>query len=291
MPRSILAAEAAPPARPVRRAPEDGIQAPGHAAGAEGGALRGADFVVALERGLAVLQAFGLGRERLTLSAVAAATGLSRGTARRFLLTLAELGFLATDGKLFWPTPRVLNLSSAYLNAYGRGELASRVIGRVVGALGESCSMAVLDGPDILYVARHEMRRVFSARIEVGTRLPAHCSAMGRVLLAGLDDARIEEWLAQYPRTAWTERTVTDHAALRERILEARRQGYALIDGEIQLGHRSIAVPVADRQGRTVAALNIGTASGRATLDRMRRAFLPVLRDAAREIAALVPHW
>ncbi|MDJ0387473.1 IclR family transcriptional regulator C-terminal domain-containing protein [Roseomonas sp. E05] len=252
---------------------------------------QGREFVNALERGLAVLATFGRGRERMTLSHVAQMTGLSRGTARRLLLTLSELNYVASDGKLFWLTPKVLHLGQGYLASFGRGEVATAIIKGVSEKLGESCSMAVLDGPDIVYVARVETQRVFSSRIDIGTRLPAHCSSLGRVLLAGLGEADLETWMARHPLHAWTEKTLVDPEKFRARIHEVRRLRYAIIDGELEVGSRSIAVPVLDRSDRTCAALNIGTSSARASLELMRRRFLPVLREAAQQIGSAIEGW
>jgi len=259
----------------------------------EGGgtAPQGRDFVNALERGLAVLATFGRGRERMTLSHVAEATGLSRGTARRLLLTLSQLNYLASDGKLFWLTPKVLNLGQGYLASFGRGEVATATIRGISEKLDESCSMAVLDGPDVVYVARAERQRVFSSRIDIGTRLPAHCSSLGRVLLAGLGEAELDAWIARHPLRAFTERTLTDPEKFRARIQEVRRLRYAIIDGELEIGSRSIAVPIIDRAGRTCAALNIGTSSARTSLEQLRRRFLPVLREAAQQIGSAIEGW
>ena len=252
---------------------------------------RGPDFVTALERGLGVLETFGRGRERLTLTEVAAHTKLSRGTARRFLLTLVELQFLASDGKNFWLTPRVLDLSHGYLSSFGRGDVARPILQAVSEKFQESCSMAVLEGADVIYVARVEARRVFSSRIDIGTRLPAHCSSLGRVLLAALPEDQFEAWLGRHELTAWTERTITDPGRLRARIQEVRRARHAIIDGEMELGIRSIAVPIVNRLGATVAALNIGTSAARVSLDQMRRTLLPALREAAQQIGAALDGW
>lgn len=270
-------------------AQESGGQDAGETAG--GGGARGLEFVLSLERGLAVLCAFGPGRERMTLTQVAALTGLSRGTARRFLLTLAELDFLASDGKLFWLTPKVLRFSHGYLASFGRSEAARPHLQAISDHFNESCSLAVLDGADVVYVARVEARRVFSSRIDIGTRLPAHCTALGRVLLGGLEPEALEAWMARYPLSPWTERTVVDPALFRQRIQEARRQRHAIIDGETELGSRSIAVPVPDLTGRTVAALNIGASAARVSLAQMRREMLPALRAAAERIATHALPW
>ncbi len=249
-------------------------------------AERAPEFVTALDRGLTVLTCFGAGRRSMTLSQVAAACGLSRGTARRFLLTLQTLGYVGGDGKWFWLTPKVLRLATAYLSSNGLAELARPVIRRVTEQTGESSSLAVLDGADIVYIARVETRRIFSSGLEPGARLPAHCSSLGRVLLAAMEPAQLDRWLGEHPLHALTPRTVTDPERLRAKLREVRQQGYAVIDGEIEIGIRSISVPVIDPQGRTVAALNIGTLAARVSLEQMRRELLPVLRGAAREIGA-----
>lgn len=244
------------------------------------------EFVAALDRGLTVLTCFGTSRRSMTLSQVAAATNLTRGTARRFLLTLQALGYVDGDGKWFRLTPKVLQLATAYLSSNGLAEVAKPLIRRVTEQVGESSSLAVLDGADIVYIARVETRRIFSSGLEPGARLPAHCSSLGRVLLAALEPAALDAWLAANRLDALSPRTVTDPERLRAKLQEVRQQGYAMIDGEIEVGIRSIAVPVTDPRGRIIAALNIGTLAARVSLDQMRREFLPVLRAAAREIAA-----
>lgn len=268
------------------------LAAPANDLAQDEAAARGGDFVTALERGLSVLGSFGRGRERLTLSQVAQLTGLSRGTARRFLLTLVELQFLASDGKLFWLTPKVLDLGQGYLSSYGRGDVARPILQSVSAKFNDSCSLAVLQGADVVYVARVEARRVFSSRIEVGSRLPAHCSSLGRVLLAALDDAQLDAWLARHqPLSAWTERTITDPDKLRLRLQDVRKQRHAIIDGELEIGSRSIAVPVINRHGDTVAALNIGSSTARVSLEQLRRSFLPVLREASAQLGPLIEGW
>lgn len=252
---------------------------------------RGPEFVTALERGLNVLTAFGRAPRRMTLTQVAELTDLSRGTARRFLLTLQALNYVDSDGKLFWLTPKVLQFSNAYLTAFGVSEAGRSVIRRLTEHIGESSSMAVLDGHDVVYVARVETRRIFSSGIEVGSRLPAFCSSLGRVLLAGLCDAELDRWLSEETFTAPSPRSVTDPQKVRQKVLEARRLQYAIIDGEMEVGVRSIAVPIQDRSGQTVAALNIGTTAARVSLDHMRKVFLPALREAAREVEQTMRDW
>lgn len=254
-------------------------------------APRGPEFVTALERGLNVLAAFGRAPRRMTLTQVAEQTDLSRGTARRFLLTLQTLNYVDSDGKLFWLTPKVLQFSSAYLSAFGVSEAGRGAIRHLTEEIGESSSMAVLDGHDVVYVARVETRRIFSSGLEVGSRLPAFCSSLGRVLLADLSDAELDRWLAEESFIAPSPRSITDPQKVRQKVLEARRLQYAIIDGEMEVGVRSIAVPIRDRAGRAIAALNIGTSAARASLDHMRKVFLPALKEAACEVEQTMSDW
>ena len=248
------------------------------------------DFVTALARGLEVITCFGAGFSRMTLTEVAARTGLSRGTARRFLLTLEKLGYAASDGKLFWLTPKVLALGNAYLASFDLGDAVRGILRRVAERVGDSCSMAVFENGYAAYVARVEAPRAFATtlNLNVGSYLPAYCSSLGRVLLAGLSDADIDSWLARQSLEPVTEKTITDPAELRAAILQVRKQGYAIINGEMELGLRSLAVPVMDRQGRVIAALNTATLTARTSLDQLRRVSLPALREAAVELAQMM---
>lgn len=252
---------------------------------------RSSDFVIALERGLNVLAAFGREPRRMTLTQVAEATNLSRGTARRFLLTLQQLNYVDSDGKLFWLTPKVLQFGNAYLATFGLSEAGRSVIRQLTEELGESSSMAVLDGYDVVYVARIETRRIFSSGLEVGSRLPAFCSSLGRALLADLDGAALDKWLHEGVFVARSPRTIVEPDVLRQKILEAQRLQYAIVDGEVEVGVRSIAVPVHDRSGRVVAALNIGTSAARASLDQLRKVYLPALRAAAAKVEKTLVSW
>ncbi len=249
------------------------------------------EFVTAVERGLNVLGAFGGGPTRMTLTEVAGATDLTRGTARRFLLTLHTLGYVESDGKYFWLTPKVLRFSSAYLASTGIAEAGRPAIRALSEKLGESSSIAVLDGYDVVYVARVETRRIFSSGLDVGSRLPAYCSSLGRVLLAGLTDRQFEDWLTGAQFEARTPRTISDRKSLRSKIKDVRKQQYALIDGEIEIGIRSMAVPVRASSGRTIAALNVGTSAARVPLDQMKKVFLPELRRAADAIERSIQSW
>lgn len=248
------------------------------------------DFVRALAKGLAVIEAFDAQAPAMTLSDVARRTGLSRGTARRLLLTLVELGYAAFDGKLFSLKPRVLNLGFAYLYSHNVWQLAQPFLVEVVEKLHESCSIAVLDGAEIVYVARvPTAERIMSINLGLGTRLPAHATSMGRVLLAHRSPGEVEGLLQRTGSLKkYTPRTITDPDELMEALKQVRKQGWAMIDQELELGLRSLAVPIFDFAGCAVAALNIGTQASRWTVNALQKDALPVLRGAAQSIAALL---
>ena len=242
------------------------------------------EFVESLARGLAVIRAFDAERTELTLAEVATATGLARATARRFLLTLEQLGYVRSDGRLFALTPRVLELGFAYLSGLTLPEVAQPHLERLSQRLGESTSASVLDGAEIVYVARVPTRRIMNVGITIGTRFAAAATSMGRVLLTGLDPARLDELLDGLPLTAFTSRTVTDAAALRTELDIIRAQGFALVDQELEDGLRSVAAPV--RVGDVViAAVNISSSTSSATLDRVRAEYLPALLETATRIS------
>jgi len=224
----------------------------------------------------------------MNLSEVAARTGLSRGTARRLLLTLRSLSYIDTDGRLFWLTPKVLSFSRAYLTPLGLGESARVVIRSLTEKLNESSSIAVLDGPDVVYVARIEVRRLYSSGIDVGTRLPAHCSSLGRILLASLPDEQLQQWLSQYELKQRTPKTIINIADFKNEIDMIRNQKYAVIDEELEIGIRSVAVPVIGESGRMFAALNASASTARIDRDTLVNVFVPQLRVAARELSAIM---
>jgi IclR family transcriptional regulator, pca regulon regulatory protein len=243
-------------------------------------------FVQSLERGLSVITAFGPTTPELTLSEVARITGLSRAAARRFLLTLVDLGHVRQEGKLFRLTPRVLSLGYAFLSSISLPSIAEPHLERLAADVHESSSLSVLDGHDIVYLARVPTSRIMTVAINVGTRFPAYATSMGRVLLAGLDDAALEEHLSTLELERLTSHTVTSVDALRDRVQEARRQGYALVDQELEYGLRSLAAPVRNRDGAVVAAVNVSSHVSRLNRDKARREVLPALLRAAEEIEA-----
>jgi IclR family pca regulon transcriptional regulator len=240
-------------------------------------------FVQSLERGLSVITAFGPTTPELTLSAVAQATGLTRAAARRFLLTLADLGYVRQEGRLFRLTPRVLGLGYSYLSSLSLPAVAEPHLERLSAEVHESSSMSVLDGPDVVYVARVPTSRIMTVAISVGTRFPAYATSMGQVLLAGLDEAALTEHLASVTWRPFTDHTITDAARLRERLADIRRLGHALVDQELAYGLRSLAAPVR-RAGQVVAAVNVSTQVSRVSPEETRRALLPSLLAAVAAI-------
>ena len=253
---------------------------------AAGAKASGSDFVQSLERGLAVIQAFSATRPRLTLSDVARETGLTRAAARRFLLTLQQLGFVDSDERDFFLTPRILQLGYAYLSSTPFWDLAQAHMEELVDRLHESSSISVLDRDEIVYVARVPTKRIMTISLAVGSRLPAFATSMGRVMLADLPDAQIDAFLARAELTPLTSRTVTDPVALRALLLEVREQGWALVDQELEDGVRSIAAGLRGADGRVLGALNVSAHATRTNLDALRKQFLPALLETTERINA-----
>jgi IclR family pca regulon transcriptional regulator len=250
------------------------------------GAGRDSDFVQSLDRGLAVIRAFGPGRERLSLSDVARETGLTRAAARRFLLTLVKLGYVRSDGREFSLRPRVLELGYAFLSGLAMPEIASPHLEELVAQVRESSSISVLDGHHIVYVARVPTKRIMTVAISVGTRFPAHATSMGRVLLAGMSPADLEKYLSEANLEALTARTVTDPARLREIVREVGRQGYAIVDQELEEGLRAIAAPIHGAGDAVIAAINLSAHASRVSMAAMRSHLLPALLETASRIEA-----
>lgn len=247
----------------------------------------GPGFLQSLARGLAVLRALGRARgDGLPLTAIAAATGLPRATARRCLHTLELEGYATHDGRLYRPLPRILELGYARLSRLGFGDITEPHLRQLTGRVHQSASVTVLDGTDILYVARAATVRVMSVYITLGTRFPAYPTAMGRVLLAGLPERERERLLEAAPPRPLTRRTVTDPARLHRVIDRAAADGYATADEELEEGLRSVAVPLRDAAGRVVAALNVAQHAGTAPLEETVDALLPALRETAAAIEA-----
>jgi IclR family transcriptional regulator, pca regulon regulatory protein len=242
------------------------------------------DFVTALARGLTVIRAFGPDAPRMTLADIARRVGLPRATVRRSLITLTTLGYVETDGRHFALTPKVLALGNSYVMSSPLPRAAQPMLERLAQTVRESSWAAILDDDHVLLVAEARTNRLLSAGLTVGSRLPAYCTALGRVLLAGESDERLETYFGSLAPRQVTARTITEPTALRRAVLDARRSGYAISDGEVETGLCSIAVPVIDRRGRTVAAFNTTTPSGRVRRQEMIERFLPMLKSAAEDI-------
>ena len=244
------------------------------------------DYVQSLSRGLTVLEAFNAERPAMTLADMSRATGLTRATVRRLLLTLVALGFVCTDGRTFELTPRVLDLGFAYVSSLQLPDIAQPFMEALSDRVHESVSASVLDGSQIVYVARVNTQRIMGISLAIGSRLPAAWTSMGRVLLAGLSDPQLDEFLDSLVVSGPTPQSINDIDTLRSEILTIRGQGYALIDQELEVGIRSVAAPLRDRRGRTLAALNVGTHAARVTLKELRGVILPDLLATARSIEA-----
>jgi IclR family pca regulon transcriptional regulator len=248
------------------------------------------NFMTSLARGLAVVRAFSQQRSRMSIAQVSLRTGIPRAAVRRCLYTLARLGYVAQDGdRNFTLRPNVLALGHAYLASAPLVTSAQPLLDHVSATVHESCSMAILDGDDILYVARSSSStRIMSIDLSIGSRLPAFCTSMGRVLLAGLTGAELNEHLRGLRPTPFTHRTLVRRDELLEVIDTARRTGFALVDQELEIGLRSIAVPVLDTRGRAAAAINVSVQAPRVPLGDMEKRYLPPLREAASELALLL---
>lgn len=242
------------------------------------------DLVGSLAKGLDVMAILAAHPAGLTLTETAAAAGLTRAGARRLLLTLVSSGYAEQDGRRFRLGPRLLGLARQWLDGTSLWAFAEPHMRKVATALKESCSAAVLSGTDVVYVARIPGERIMSVALNVGTRLPAWCTSMGRVLLSGLAEDELKRFLAGIEPRKLTEKSVTDRRKLAAIIRAVAVEGFALVDEELEIGLRSIAVPIRDRAGRIVAAVNVSTQSARFTPAAMRREILPPLRRAAADI-------
>jgi IclR family pca regulon transcriptional regulator len=247
------------------------------------------NFMTSLARGLAVIQTFSERKCQLSISQISIKTGFSRAAARRCLYTLTKLGFAGSDdGRQFFLRPRILALGHSYISSMPLATAAQPVLEHLSHLVHESCSIATLDGADITYVARANVTRIMSIDLGVGSRLPAFCTSMGRVLLAYLPPEVLESYLARAVFTRYTERTVVGAEKLRKVLRLACRNGYSIVDQELELGLRSLAVPIQNPNGKVVAALNVGTHAQRISIRDLQTKFLPHLRAAAQELCILL---
>jgi IclR family pca regulon transcriptional regulator len=246
------------------------------------------DFIEGMAKGMAVLESFDTERQRLNATLASQRAGITRAAARRHLLTLAHLGYLETDGRYFWLGPKVLRFSGSYLASARLPRLLQPTLNRLAAETAECFSAVVLDGDQVVIVARSGSTRVLAYGLHLGARLPAHATSTGRVLLAGKSKADFSAWMKGRELGRLTAHTVVEPRKLRAAVEQARAQDFSLVSEEHELGVHALAVPLRDMQGRTVAALNIVAAPQRLDARRMQRDLLPLLLDAARELRPLL---
>jgi IclR family pca regulon transcriptional regulator len=246
------------------------------------------DLVAGLEKGLKVIEAFDQERSRLTIAEVAEATGLTRAAARRYLITLTHLGYMRHENKLFSLTPAVLRLGQSYLHSARLPRIAQPLLYRLAYSLGEAASVGVLDHDQLVCVAAVSAGQLVSATLQPGTRVPAYCTANGRMLLASLPQADIERFLAQAKPEPITQHTIVNKERLLLEIARARAQGYALVDQELELGLRTVAVPLRNFRGDVVAAMNVSVHAGRLPIEQMVERCLPAMIKTQVELGALL---
>lgn len=249
-------------------------------------AERPREFIQSLERGLAIIRSFGPRAAEQTVSEVAAKTGLTRATARRFLITLVELGYIESDGRSFRLTPRVLELGYSFLSGLRFADVALPHVERLVAEVDEGSEASVLDGEEIVYVLRVPSTTIMTLAINVGARMPAHATSMGRVLLASLPDAELDTYLETAALKSYLPRTITDATVLRRELMQVRADGYAIVDQELEEGLVAVAAPVHDRTGRAIGAINLSTHVARRTVDSVRAELVEPLLRTARRIEA-----
>lgn len=250
------------------------------------------DFIEGIAKGMAVLESFDTERQRLNATLAAERAGLTRAAARRHLLTLAHLGYLETDGHYFWMAPKVLRFSGSYLASSRLPRVLQPTLNRLAAQVQESFSAVVLDGEEVVIVARSGAygapTRVLAYGLHLGARLPAHATSTGSVLLAALRAPELAAWFKGRSLPRLTPRTITDPKALRRRIAQVRIDDHCIATEEHELGVQAMAVPLRNMQGRTVAALNVVLSGGTRSPEQLRRDLLPVLFEAAREVRALL---
>jgi IclR family pca regulon transcriptional regulator len=252
-------------------------------------ALTNPSFMTSLARGLAVLKAFSDQRKSLTIAQISHRTGIPRAAVRRCLYTLKQLGYADSDSNNFTLKPKVLTLGYSYLSSTPLTVAAQPFLNQISRTLNESCSLAVLDDGEVLYVARSATSRIMSVALNTGSRLPAYCTSLGRIMLAHMPEEELDAHLAAAKLKAFTEHTVVSASRLKDILVQARQDGYVVVEEELEVGLRSIAVPVRGASGNVLAALNIGAQATRVTKRQMVDEFLPVLLQEARELSVLLP--
>ncbi len=272
----IPPAAAKPPGRPLTIAEEID-------------ALTDPSFMTSLARGLAVVKAFSDQRRAMTIAQISHKTGIPRAAVRRCLYTLKQLGYADAEANNFYLKPKILTLGYSYLSSTPLTVSAQPCLNQLSRTLNESCSLAVLEDDEVLYISRSQTSRVLSVALNDGSRLPAYCTSLGRVLLAGLSEPALDQYFSKVKLVAYTDRTVVGEARLREIIAETRQRGYAIVEEELEIGLRSIAVPVRGASGATMAALNIGAQATRVSRSQLEQTVLPALLNSAAELSVLLP--
>ena len=252
-------------------------------------ALTDPSFMTSLARGLAVVKAFSDQRRAMTIAQISHKTGIPRAAVRRCLYTLKQLGYADSEANNFYLKPKILTLGYSYLSSTPLTISAQPCLNQVSRSLNESCSLAVMDEGEVLYISRSATSRVMSVALNAGSRLPAYCTALGRVMLAAMTESQLYDYFSECELRAYTERTLVSEEKLRVLLREVGQTGYAIVEEELEIGLQSIAVPVRGASGAVVAALNIATQTTRVTRHQLEHAFLPTLLNAASELSVLLP--
>ncbi len=247
------------------------------------------NHIVGLEKGLAVIECFDENHQKLTIAEVAQTVGLSRAAARRCLLTLTRLGYAEYDGKFFRLTVHAMRLGYAYLASTTTPQILQTAVERLCGETNESCSAAVLDGNEMVYVARAAVKRILSISVNVGTRLPLYCTSMGKVLLAAMEPEAAEQLLESASRLEYTQHTITSMPVLGKKLAQVRIEGYCLVEEELQIGLISLAAPVFNSAGRCVAAISVSSQPHRMSPNQMLKDYLPKLLQVQEMLSDLIP--
>ena len=252
-------------------------------------ALTDPSFMTSLARGLAVVKAFSDKRRAMTIAQLSHKTGIPRAAVRRCLYTLKQLGYADSEANNFYLKPKILSLGYSYLSSTPLTISAQPTLNQVSRELNESCSLGVLEESEILCISRSQSSRVMSVALSTGSRLPAYCSSMGRVMLSMLSDEELNDYFSKIRLIAYTDRTVTTENELRDILANVSKNGYAIVEEELEIGLRSIAVPVRGASGMPVAALGVGAQAGRANRSQLEQNFLPLLLNAASDLSVLLP--
>ena len=252
-------------------------------------ALTDPSFMTSLARGLAVVKAFSDQRRAMTIAQLSHKTGIPRAAVRRCLYTLKQLGYADSEANNFYLKPKILSLGYSYLSSTPLTISAQPALNQISRELNESCSLGVLEENEVIYISRSQSSRVMSVALNAGSRIPAYCSSMGRVLLSTLPEDELSDYFSKVRLIAYTDRTVVAESELREILSDVRQRGYAIVEEELEIGLRSIAVPVRGASGIPVAAISIGAQASRADRSQLEKNFLPILLNTASDLSVLLP--